>query len=191
MEGYHYHVVCKKVFIDAKKKYKRLVFTWAHKHWTVEDWRRVIWTNECYIYLGGARRTIYVTSPTQEEYKEECIVPKFKKRDSVMVWGGFVGGKKAPLVLWEKDDWGTITSDSYVEHILHPVLWPFWYWESQAQGERGPLWVMEDGASAHRARYNQAHCDYYQMPLLVWPPSSPDLNPIENIWFLLKNRIEK
>lgn len=50
---------------------------------------------------------------------------------------------------------------------------------------------MEDGASAHRAKYTKAHRDYYQMPSLVWPPSPPDLNPTENIWFLLKSRIEK
>ena len=29
------------------------------------------------------------------------------------------------------------------------------------------------------------------MPKLVWPPSSPDLNPIENIWTLLKHRINQ
>lgn len=76
-----------------------------------------------------------------------------------------VGGRKAPLVVWEKDDWGTITADSYVRHVLHPVLWPFWYWASQAH--EGSLWVMEDGASAHRAKYTKAYRDYYPMLSLV------------------------
>ena len=40
---------------------------------------------------------------------------------------------------------------SYVEHVLTPVLWPFWREESARLGEDDRIWVLEDGASAHRA----------------------------------------
>lgn len=103
--------------------------------------------------------------------------------------GGILGRKKTPLVLWDKKDCGTITAQTYVDHVLHPVLWPFWYWESHAQGTAA--WVMEDGASAHRAHFTQAHRDYYRMPSLIWPASSSDLNLIGDIWNLLKNRLNQ
>lgn len=68
---------------------------------------------------------------------------------------------------------------------------------------------MEDGAPAHRAKLTQvrsisfhsslvqvaktelkqARRYYYGIPSLVWPPYSPDLNPIENLCNLLKNRL--
>ena len=62
-------------------------------------------------------------------------VPKFKQENSVMIWGGIPGseGKKV-LVIWEKDDWGTITAQTYINHILVPALYPFWVRESSANG---------------------------------------------------------
>ena len=48
---------------------------------------------------------------------------------------------------------------------------------------------MEDGASAHRAEATRSWQQQHYMPKLVWPPSSPDLIPIENIWTLLKQLI--
>jgi hypothetical protein len=47
--------------------------------------------------------------------------------------------------------------------------------------------VIEDGASAYRAKLVQVYRNYYQISCLNWHPSSPCLNTIENIWNLLKN----
>ena len=96
------------------------------------------------------------------------------------------GGRKV-MVIWERDDWGTISAQTYVDNILVPTIWPFWYHESRRT--RSTLWLMEDGAPAHRARLTQSYRDHYRIPSLRWPPASPDLNPIENIWNLLKRRI--
>lgn len=57
-----------------------------------------------------------------------------------MVWGGILGGEKAPLVLWDKKNWGIITAQSYVNQVLIPVLQPFWHQESERVGQ--PLWFI-------------------------------------------------
>lgn len=42
-----------------------------------------------------------------------------------MIWRGIIGGKKCEPVVWEKDNWGTVTADSYLNHFVRPVLRPF------------------------------------------------------------------
>ena len=71
----------------------------------VDDWRKVIWTDESYIWIGGLRGKVYVTRAAGEQYKNDCLLPTFKKEfpTSIMIWGGICGdrGQKV-LVLWNK-----------------------------------------------------------------------------------------
>ncbi|MBW0489182.1 hypothetical protein O181_028897 [Austropuccinia psidii MF-1] len=48
---------------------------------------------------------------------------------------------------------------------------------------------MEDGAPIHTAMVSQQWHDEHQIHKLNWPPNSPDLNPIENLWFKMKHII--
>ncbi|RPB06499.1 hypothetical protein P167DRAFT_475371, partial [Morchella conica CCBAS932] len=80
----------RKVFLTATHKEKRLAFALAHRHWTAHDWRKVIWIVECYVFLtSGAKSKTYVTRKIGKEelFHEDCLIPKFKQVNSVMIWG--------------------------------------------------------------------------------------------------------
>ena len=132
-----------------------------------------------------------MTRRVEEEFEESCLIPKFKKLDAIMVWACFVGRRKGPLIVWDKAAWGkTITAKGYQEHIL-PHLDRFWQNESERTHDY--VYIQHDNASPHRARTTVTDLQdrgLYNY-LLPWPSTSPDLNPIESVWRLMKSRIGK
>jgi len=113
-------------------------------------------------------------------------VPKEELHDGIR---GILAGKKTPLVLWDKNNWGTITVKSYIHTVLIPALQPFWHQQSEQGGQ--PLWLMEDGASAHWARFITQALEQYGICKFALPPSFPNLNPIENVWYILTDMLVK
>jgi transposase len=50
---------------------------------------------------------------------------------------------------------------------------------------------MQDGAPAHAAASTRADLEARGIPLIVHPPFSPDLNPIEMAWNWMKDYIQE
>ncbi|MBW0550246.1 hypothetical protein O181_089961 [Austropuccinia psidii MF-1] len=76
----------------------------------------------------------------------------------------------------------------FIEIVDKPGLLPFMdelVEVGVADNHKG-LTLMEDGAPIHTAMASQQWCEEHQICKLIWPPNSPDLNPIENLWFKMK-----
>ena len=105
--------------------------------------------------------------------------PKFPK--TIMVWGGIslMGPTNISIVK------GSIDSSKYVD-ILHDNLLPpaAAYYEQEWE-------LQHDNAPPHVSAWTREWLADNVPSVLPWPANSADLNPVENLWLIMKNAVEK
>ncbi len=89
-----------------------------------------------------------------------------------MTWGAFSARGTAALVSVK----GSMDSQAYVK-VLEKSLIPF----AADNHPRG--WTFQqDNAAIHTSALTKEWFFNESIMLMDWPPVSPDLNPIENLW---------
>ena len=77
-------------------------------------------------------------------------------------------------------------SNKYLEVLKNEVLPEL----EAAQETIGGDWrLMQDNAPCHTANIVKAFLVEKEVKFIKWPPYSPDLNPIENVWSLIKRKL--
>lgn len=105
-----------------------------------------------------------------------------------MVWGAISYGKKYPLVKIDLSQ-TKLNGQRYLDEILRPHLSKHLNY-LQRYGQRHAR-VVEDGAPVHWRKSTQAARTALKIINFPHPAYSPDLNPIENMWAMVKAKIRK
>lgn len=169
----------KKARLSTKNVKDRITFCRKYKDWTEDQWLDVMFSDES-TFSQFASYTRHVRRPPGQRYNTRYIVPTVKQAPTTMVWACFSGRGRGALWFMPKNT--TINGSIYLG-ILQDKLLP------HMRILRSSIF-QQDGAPCHRTAAVTRWLAKQNVEVLgPWPGSSPDLNPIENMWITMKGKV--
>ena len=173
---------CRKCAVKPKldDNHKLARYQWAlnHRTWDLQ-WEKVIFSDEMHCSTSPWSMTVWRKTGTRycsEMVNESCN----RSIANVSVWAAFSMDFYSPLVRIV----GQNSAQSYIQ-ILQTHLLPLC-----RQVGNGALY-QQDNAPIHRARLTRMFLADNNINTLPWPAISADINPIENLWSMLKAHLHQ
>jgi transposase len=173
-----------KPMLSSKNIKARLEFAKRHQNWTIDDWKRVIWSDETKInrFSSDGRSWCWIRDG---ETKQPHHVKQTVKHGggSVMIWGcmTFYGPGFMCKINNTMDQ--HIYKDILQEYLLQTIDW----YDLDAE----QVIFQHDNDPKHKSRSIQEWLGEQEFDVIEWPPQSPDLSPIENLWATLIRRLNQ
>lgn len=159
---------------------KRLSFAQGYGNWTEEQWDTVLWSDECHIYLGPHGQQ-WVQRPIGAAFEPQYMTRSIPDPPTLSFWGCMSGRGIGALQLYT----GDLDAQQYTAilgtHLLSTARRLFL---------SGQWWYQQDNPTVHTGRVASHWFAMHGIDLIDFPPRSPDLSPIENLWANLKRRVE-
>ena len=142
--GFHGRAAASKPYISKCNAKRWMQWCKACHHWTLEQWRHVIWSDESHFSIWQSDGRVWVWWLLGKWFWSDCDVPSVKfGGGGIMVLGCFSEAGLGPLVPVK----GTRNVSAYQEMLdnsLHPTLWE--------QFGDGPFLSQHDCAPVQKER---------------------------------------
>ena len=172
-QNFTYKRTQKRVKVDEETKENRIAFA-REMEANESDWGFTIFTDECSFWLNKCQPSKSWSNGQNDRESQGSHGPK------IHCWGAISARGALKIELFE-DNLNAWTYQGIIRRRLPEIkrLYPEgWVWQ-------------QDGSGVHRAVTIQKYIDETMPKILLWPPYSPDLSPIENIWGWLKGEVNK
>ncbi len=169
-----------KPLLNQRQRQKHLTWAVEKKNWTVAQWSKVLFSDESKFCISFGNQGPRVWRKSGEAQNPCCLKSSVKFPQSVMIWAAMSSAGVGPLCFLKS----TVNAAIYQEILEHFML-PS---ADKLYGDADFIF-QQDLAPAHTAKGTKSWFNDHGVTVLDWPANSPDLNPIENLWGIVKRKM--
>ncbi len=144
------------------------------------QWSKVLFSDESKFCISFGNQGPRVWRKSGEAQNPCCLKSSVKFPQSVMIWAAMSSAGVGPLCFLKS----TVNAAIYQEILEHFML-PS---ADKLYGDADFIF-QQDLAPAHTAKGTKSWFNDHGVTVLDWPANSPDLNPIENLWGIVKRKM--